>query len=139
MSAKRKLSIGCGLVVLFGMGVLTGLVAALFLVTGLAHRVESWNTEESRRFITNHFANVLDLSEEQKQLLAPMIGEALEERWEMRQKYREETDRVFREKYAPRLEEILSEEQQAKLQKRWAKWREEKRLDAETGESVGAE
>lgn len=117
------------------MGVVTGLVAALFLVGGLANRVESWKTDASREFITNHLVGVMGLDEEQKAKLAPIVREALEERWELRQEYRVATDRLFVEKYGPRVREILTEEQETKLKKRWGKWRRDNGLDPETGEA----
>jgi len=139
MSAKRKISIGCGLSALFGLGVIAGLVGALFMVGGLVQRTETWNSEKSWNFITNHLAGVMKLDEAQKEKLAPIVREAFEERWQIRQAYREETDRLFVEKYWPRLEEFLDEEQKERMRKRWSRWRREKILDPETGVSVGGE
>ena len=129
MSAQRKVSIGCGLAVLFGLGVVTGLVVAVFTIGGLAKRADSWNTEASREFITNHLAGVMKLDEEQKAKLAPLVDEAFRERWDLRQAYRRETNQLFTEKYWPRVQEFTSEEQQARLRERWSKWRREKKLD----------
>jgi hypothetical protein len=130
MAVKKKMSIGCGLVALFGLGVVAGLVSALFLVGGIAKRTQAWDTEASRTFITNHLAGVMDFDEGQKEKLAPIVDDAFAERWALRQEYREETDQLFVEKYWPRVQEIADEEQEAKLRKRWLRWRKEKEIDA---------
>ncbi len=132
MAVTKKVSIECGLAALFGLGIVTGLVSALFLVGGLAKRTQAWNTEASRRFITNHLAGVMDFDDEQKKALAPIVEEAFTERWAMRQAYREDTDRIFVEKYWPRVQEIADDEQEAKLRKRWLRWRKEQEIDVGT-------
>ena len=52
----------------------------------------------------------------------------------MRQEYREATDRLFVEKYWPRVQEIADDEQEGKMRKHWLKWRREKKLDLDTEE-----
>ncbi len=135
MGLKRKFSIGCGLSALLGVGFVLGFLLCLIMVANFARKAENWHTEASQRFITNHLSGFLDLSEEQREQLQPIVAEGLEKRWRMRQEYRERTDRLFVEEYIPRINQFLDEAQRERLQERLQQWRKQSGLNLETGES----
>ncbi|NNE93213.1 MAG: hypothetical protein HKN23_16340 [Verrucomicrobiales bacterium] len=128
---------GCGVVVVFALGFFTGLISLLVFLGWLIPLSEGWKSEESKKFVAQHLANQLELTDEQRQEIEPIVREALDERWEMRRTYFEENRKLIRDKYLPRVEEFLTDEQKEKARRMLDRWWKEKsfRVEPLPGES----
>lgn len=129
---KRRLGFGCGIFTLLGMGFVVGILFSLVGLSNLDRKAKNWQSEESRQFVTNHFQRYLKLTPEQREKIEPVISEGLKERWTLRRDYYAETDRLIVEKYIPRINKFLSDEQTQRLQKRLVQWRKDHNLPSET-------
>ena len=125
---KRRLGFGCGIFTLLGMGFVAGCIFVLIAVGGFFKKANDWKSEESKSIVVNHFVQLLKLTPEQKQQIEPIIREGLDERWQLRSKYNEQTDLLFVETYVPRLHEFLTPEQRERLNKRLLQWRKENNI-----------
>ena len=122
---KRRLGFGCGIITLLGMGFAIATVFWLFVIVDVSKKSSDWQSEESQRFVTNHFQQQLKLTPEQRSDIEPIIREGLKERWELRRDYYLETDRLFVDTYIPKINEFLNDDQKEKLRNRLANWRKE--------------
>ncbi len=118
-----KIKAGCGVVSIFSLGFLAGAITLFVIIIINVKKAENWNTKESREYVGNHFANKLDMTKEQRVKFQPIVDEILERRWEMRRDYIEGDIAMIEGEYLPRVNEILTEEQQAKARKMIDKWR----------------
>lgn len=126
---KRRLGFGCGIFTLLGMGFVAGGIFVLIAVGGHLKKANDWQSEESKGIVVNHFVQLLKLTPEQKQQIEPIIREGLDERWQLRSKYNEQTDLLFVDTYVPRLHEFLTPEQRERLSERLLQWRKENYLN----------
>lgn len=118
-----KIKAGCGVVSIFSLGFLAGAITLFVIIIINVNKAENWKTKESREYVGNHFANKLDMTEEQRAKFQPIVDEILERRWEMRRDYIEEDISMIEGEYLPRVNEILTEEQQGKARELIDKWR----------------
>ncbi len=116
-----KTKAGCGVGCVFGLGFFAGIVAMFIFVVVVVQRAEGWKAQESKDFVASHFANKLEMTEEQRAKFQPIVDEVLEKRWQMRREYFEENRAVI-EEYLPRVNEFLDEEQQKKARQLYEKW-----------------
>lgn len=135
---KRRLGFGCGIIALLGIGFVAGILTVIAVMVGVGSKANDWRSEESHRFITNHFQQVLKLTPEQRAQIEPIIREGLAERWDLRRDYYRETDRLFVENYVPRISEFLEPEQVRRLEDRLSKWRNDNKLTGLTTSSPAA-
>ncbi len=122
-SINPKIKAGCGVISLFGLGFVAGAVTLFVVIVINIHKTENWNTRESRNYLGNHFANKLEMTEEQRTKFQPIVDEILERKWENRRDYIEEDISMIEDKYLPRVNEFLTEDQQAKARELIDKWR----------------
>ncbi|MCF6311274.1 MAG: hypothetical protein L3J39_02380 [Verrucomicrobiales bacterium] len=126
MSGKKtKLKAGCGVVTLFGLGYVLGVVSLFILIAVIVPLTEGWKSDKSKKFIADHIANKLDLADEQREQLRPVVNEFLDRRWQLRRDYLQESESVMVEEYQPRLDEFLTDPQQQKLEELLQGWRKE--------------
>ncbi len=133
-----KVKAGCGVVSIFSLGFLAGAITLFVVIVINVKKAENWKTRESREYISNHFANKLDMTEEQRTKLQPIVDEILERRWEMRRDYIERDIAMVEEKYLPRINKFLTEKQQAKARKLIDKWRLDDAAKLEKAKPVAA-
>lgn len=126
MSGKKtKLKAGCGVVALFGLGYVFGVVSLFILIAVIVPLSEGWKSEASKKFIADHLANQLKMTEEQREELRPLVNEFLDRRWELRRDYLKGSLKVMEQEYLPRIDELLSDEQKEKLKEIHEKWQRE--------------
>jgi hypothetical protein len=131
MAISNKLKAGCGVSAVFGLGFFLGAFALLILIVRIVPLSEGWKSEESKRFIENHFAQKLKLSDEQREQFRPILEEALDQRWDLRRQYLLDSQKLLEEEYYPRISEILTEEQQAKAGKMLERWNRDQKFKIE--------
>lgn len=122
MAIPNKLKAGCGVFAVFGLGFVLGAFSLLLLIVRTVPLSEGWKSEESKRFIENHFAHKLDLTDEQGERFRPLLDEALDRRWELRRQYLLESKKLLEDEYFPRVAEILTDEQKARSRKMLDRW-----------------
>lgn len=122
MDRKTKLKAGCGLLAVFAAGALVGAVALFLFIVRIIPLSEGWRDEDSKAFVTDHIAKQLDLSEEQLEQARPLVHAALDERYERRKAYVKE-DIALTGKALAKVLPLLSEPQQEKAHKVFARWK----------------
>jgi hypothetical protein len=126
MSGKKtKLKAGCGVVTLFGLGYLFGVVSLFILIAVIVPLAEGWKSEASKKFIADRLADGLKLSDEQREQVRPVVNQFLDQSWDMRRDYLQQIEKLREEEYLPRIKELLSDEQKEKLKEAQEKWRRE--------------
>ena len=110
---------------LFSLGFLAGAVVMFVLVLIGVDKTESWEKEETKEFITRHFAEKLELNEEQRAKFKPIVYEILDRRWKMRSDYIENNIAMIEGEFLPRLAEFLTEKQMKKARGFIGRWRRE--------------
>ena len=131
MAVSTKLKAGCGVFAVFGLGIFLGAFALLVVIVRVVPLSEGWSTEESRQFLENHFARALDLSSEQREQFHPILGEALDRRWELRRGYLLDSRKLIEEEYYPRIEAILTDEQRVKAREMLERWNRDQKFKLE--------
>lgn len=132
MSGKKtKLKAGCGVITIFGMGFVLGAVSLLILIGVVVPLSEGWKSEASKKFIADHLANKLEMTDEQREQVRPVINEFLDRRWELRRDYLKESEVVMEKEYLPRIDEFLTEPQQEEMRKILENWRRENQAKIE--------
>jgi len=116
-----RLKAGCGLLLVFSAGFLCGVIALFVLLVRVIPLSEGWKAEESKRFITNHLARRLALSDEQQKIIRPLIHEGLDERWRIRKEYLLR-DRDLVEERMKEVERHLDEEQKERVREGVDNW-----------------
>lgn len=139
-TGKTKLKAGCGLFFVFSAGFVCGLFALFFLLIKIIPLSEGWRDEESKEFVLEHLANRLSLTEKQVAEVAPIVYEALDERYAHRKTYVEadiELTRAAFEEIRPQL----TPEQVETAEKMFENWRKgkERFVLGEQAEEEGAE
>jgi hypothetical protein len=122
MDRKTKFKAGCGLLAVFGTGLLCGGIALFLFLVRIIPLSEGWRDEESKEFVTNHLNRQLDLSEEQLQQVRPLIHTALDERYERRKAYVKE-DIALTGTALSKILPILTESQQEKANQVFERWK----------------
>lgn len=126
MSGKKtKLKAGCGVVTIFGLGYILGVVSLFILIAVIVPLAEGWKSDASKKFAADQLANQLKLTDEQREQVRPIVNEFLDQRWELRRDYLKKSEQVMNEKYLPKIEELLNDEQKERLLKIQEKWRRE--------------
>lgn len=126
MSGKKtKLKAGCGVVALFGLGYVFGVVSLFILISVIVPLSQGWKSEASKKFIADHLANQLKMTEEQREELRPLVNEFLDRRWELRRDYLKGSLTVMEQEYLPRIDGLLTEEQRVEVRKIFDRWRKE--------------
>ncbi|MFK5922047.1 MAG: hypothetical protein QM496_07695 [Verrucomicrobiota bacterium] len=132
MSGKKtKLKAGCGVITIFGMGFVLGAVSLLILIGVVVPLSEGWKSEASKKFIADHLANKLEMTDEQREQVRPVINEFLDRRWELRRDYLKGSEVVMEKEYLPRIDAFLTEQQQEKMRKILENWRRENQTKIE--------
>lgn len=122
MDRKTKLKAGCGLLAVFGTGFLCGGVALFLFLVRIIPLSEGWRDEESKKFVTDHLSNQLDLSDSQLEQARPLIHAALDERYERRKAYVKEDIALTGEALSDVLA-ILTDTQQEKAKQVFQRWK----------------
>lgn len=123
MKTSTKLKAGCGILAVFAVGFVLGVVSLILIIAGVIPLSEGWKSDESKDYIADHFRNQLKLTPEQDAEFRPLVHEVLERRWELRRGYLLESRRLMEEEYLPRAAKILNQEQQEKAGKMLARWK----------------
>ncbi len=138
MAGKTKLKAGCGVALVFAGGFLCGVIALFILMVKVIPLSEGWRDEESKKFVVNHLANQLNLTEEQLVKATPIIHEALDKRYRHRKTYVEadiELTRAAFESLRPILNEDQIENAERKL-KNWIAGKERFLIGGESEEKI---
>lgn len=126
MSGKKtKLKAGCGVVTIFGLGYVLGVISLFILIAVIVPLSDGWKSEASKKFIADQLANQLELTDEQREQVRPIVNEFLDRRWELRKEYLNDSEQLMNSEYLPQIDVLLSDEQKQKLQKVHDKWRRE--------------
>jgi len=126
MSGKKtKLKAGCGVVTIFGLGYILGVISLFILIAVIVPLAEGWKSDASKKFAADQLANQLKLTDEQREQVRPIVNEFLDQRWELRRDYLKKSEQVMEEKYLPQIDELLTDEQKERLLKIQDKWRRE--------------
>ena len=81
MSGKKtKLKAGCGVVTIFGLGYVLGVISLFILIAVIVPLSEGWKSDASKKFIADHLANKLEMTDEQREQVRPVINEFLDRR-----------------------------------------------------------
>lgn len=124
MSGKKtKLKAGCGVVTIFGLGYVLGVISLFILIAVIVPLSEGWKSDASKKFIADHLANKLEMTDEQREQVRPVINEFLDRRWELRRDYLKGSEVVMEEEYLPRIDAFLTEPQQVKIREVLEDWR----------------
>ena len=124
MSGKKtKLKAGCGVVTSFGLGYVLGVISLFILIAVIVPLSEGWKSDASKKFIADHLANKLEMTDEQREQVRPVINEFLDRRWELRRDYLKGSEVVMEEEYLPRIDAFLTEQQQVKIREVLEDWR----------------
>ena len=124
MSGKKtKLKAGCGVVTIFGLGYVLGVISLFILIAVIVPLSEGWKSEASRNHIANQLANQLKMTDKQRGQVRPIVNEFLDRSWDLRRDYLKESERLREEKYLPQIDELLTEEQKERLRIVQEKWR----------------
>lgn len=124
MSGKKtKLKAGCGVVTIFGLGYVLGVISLFILIAVIVPLSEGWKSDASKKFIADHLANKLEMTDEQREQVRPVINEFLDRRWELRRDYLKGSEVVMEEEYLPRIDAFLTEQQQVKIREVLEDWR----------------
>ncbi|MDC0258908.1 hypothetical protein OAK43_01610 [Verrucomicrobiales bacterium] len=118
-----KAKAGCGVIFVFGLGFVAGLVATFVIIIGIVQKSENWKTPESKEFIACHVGKQMELDEDQMKQFQPIVNEILERRWDMRRDYIEQDQQMIEDEYFPRISAFLSEEQRKKGMEMVKRWR----------------
>lgn len=134
-TGKTKLKAGCGLAGVFTAGFLCGALALFLFLVRIIPLSEGWRDEESKEFVLDHLAGRLSLTDEQVEEVAPIVYEALDERYRHRKTYVEadiELTRTALEKLRP----LLDPGQVETAEKMFENWRKGKQrfVMGESGE-----
>ncbi|NOX99116.1 MAG: hypothetical protein GXP30_05185 [Verrucomicrobia bacterium] len=126
MSGKKtKLKAGCGVVTIFGLGYVLGVISLFILIAVIVPLSDGWKSEASKKFIADQLANQLDLTDEQREQVRPIVNEFLDRRWELRKEYLNDSEQLMNSEYLPQIDALISDEQKQKLQKIQDQWRRE--------------
>ncbi len=126
MSGKKtKLKAGCGVVTIFGFGYVLGVISLFILIAIIVPLSDGWKSEASKKFIADQLANQLDLKDEQREQIRPIVNEFLDRRWELRKEYLDKSEQLMDSEYLPQIDALLSDKQKGRLQKIQDKWRRE--------------
>lgn len=132
MSGKKiKLKAGCGVVTIFGMGFVLGAISLFILIAVVVPLSEGWKSEASKKFIADHLANKLEMTDEQREQVRPVINEFLDRRWELRRDYLKGSEVVMEAEYLPRIDAFLTESQQEQIREILKNWRKENQAKIE--------
>ncbi|MCB1079049.1 MAG: hypothetical protein KDM64_14605 [Verrucomicrobiae bacterium] len=123
-----KIKAGCGVVAVFGLGFLLGGLCLLFVILKIVPLSEGWKSDRSKEFVANHLANQLDLTDEQRVQLRPIVDEALERRWKLRRDYLMEDQRLLNEEYFPEVAALLTDKQKEKARKLLERWKRDQKF-----------
>ena len=124
MSGKKtKLKAGCGVVTIFGLGYVLGVISLFILIAVIVPLSEGWKSDASKKFIADHLANKLEMTDEQREQVRPVINEFLDRRRELRRDYLKGSEVVMEEEYLPRIDAFLTEQQQVKIREVLEDWR----------------
>ena len=118
-----KAKAGCGVIFVFGLGFVAGLVATFVIIIGIVQKSENWKTPESKEFIACHVGKQMELDEDQMKRFQPIVNEILERRWDMRRDYIEQDQQMIEDEYFPRISAFLSEERRKKGMEMVKRWR----------------
>lgn len=126
-----KVKAGCGVITVFGLGFVAGVIVLLIFIVKVIPLSEGWKSDESKAFVTRQISKQLKLTEEQQEQVRPIVDEALESRWALRREYLLEDRRLLEEEFFPRIGELLDDEQRERGRKMLQRWRKEQRFKLE--------
>lgn len=125
---RSKALAGCGVIAVFSLGTLFGVLVAVLLLSWIVPRTEGWKTSESQQFLTKYTADQLGLTPEQRTKIDPIVIAMLERRYEMRRDYLIETREMLTTDVLPRIREHLTPEQIEKGNQMMQRWEKENEL-----------
>ncbi len=132
MSGKKtKFKAGCGVVTIFSMGFVLGAITLLILIIVNAKKAEGWKTAASKEYVADHLANKLEMTDEQREQVRPLVNDFLDRRWELRRDYLKSSEKVMEEEYLPRIDKLLTDTQKEKIRKILEDWRHENQAKIE--------
>ncbi|MEM7697978.1 MAG: hypothetical protein AAF236_06200 [Verrucomicrobiota bacterium] len=121
MPKKTQLKAGCGILVVFSIGFVTGMLGLLVLLVWLMPLSEGWKEDDSRDFVVGHISRQLQLSEEEEAELRPAILALFDERYQLRKEYILNEKAVIRS-HIDAMAPSLSEEQLAAAERMFNNW-----------------
>ena len=125
MPVKPKLKAGCGLFFVFAAGFICGVIAFFAFLVWIIPLSEGWKDERSKQFVTDHIADELELTDEQREEARPIIHETLDRRYRRRKDWVQSDIELMREGLE-KLEPILTDDQRERARELYRDWKERK-------------
>lgn len=125
---RSKALAGCGVIAVFSLGTLFGVLVAVLLLSWIVPRTEGWKTSESQQFLTKYTADQLNLTPEQRTKIDPIVIAMLERRYELRREYLLETREMLTTEVLPHIREHLDAKQIEKANQILERWEKENEI-----------